>query len=304
MKFREDGTFTITQFTDMHLQDLGEKDRQTLELCEHLIEWESPDLLVLTGDIVHAHGSKSQDPVQVWREFVSWIDGIGMPWMYVFGNHDAESVPYEAVAEIVGSSTTTLFKAGPAEISGWGNYAVTVQHSDTDSVAAVLVNLDSGCDNDGDLSGWGYVHADQVEWCRTALSEYRSDAGVTQLLFVHNPLPQYQRAWDSVPVHGHLYEGISFMGKEEGLFEALHETGASGVFCGHDHINDFDAELEGIRLVYGRYTGYNCYGKEGFLRGSRTITLRQGIRGLDTHIRLEDGSVPEQPLHMPENPQS
>ena len=32
------------------------------------------------------------------------------------------------------------------------------------------------------------------------------------------------------------------------------------LFVGHDHINDFIVDFEGLQLGYGRKTGYGCYG--------------------------------------------
>lgn len=57
-----------------------------------------------------------------------------------------------------------------------------------------------------------------------------------------------------------------------GLFSAMLAQGdVMATFCGHDHINDFWGEMYGIRLHYGRATGFNTYGKEGFLRGACVI---------------------------------
>jgi hypothetical protein len=61
-----------------------------------------------------------------------------------------------------------------------------------------------------------------------------------------------------------------------------------GTFAGHDHLNDYIGELHGIRLGYGRATGYNTYGKEGFPRGARVIQLFEGERRFDTWIRLDE----------------
>lgn len=74
-----------------------------------------------------------------------------------------------------------------------------------------------------------------------------------------------------------------------------------GTFVGHDHINDYWGELHGIRLCYGRATGYNTYGKEGFPRGARIIQLTEGEADFQTWLRLDDGSVVvNQPEHLPE----
>ena len=60
-------------------------------------------------------------------------------------------------------------------------------------------------------------------------------------------------------------------------------------------------EPHGIRLCYGRATGYGTYGREGMLRGARVIRLHEGQRQFDTWITLSDGSqIREQEKHEPE----
>ena len=67
-----------------------------------------------------------------------------------------------------------------------------------------------------------------------------------------------------------------------------------GTFVGHDHINDYWGELFGIRLCYGRASGYNTYGKEGFNHGARVIRLTKGERQFESWLRLDDGSIDRQ----------
>jgi hypothetical protein len=87
-----------------------------------------------------------------------------------------------------------------------------------------------------------------------------------------------------------------------GFFAAMVERGdVMGTFAGHDHINDYEGELYGIRLCYGRGSGHSCYGQDGFQRGARVIRLRQDQRGFDTWVRQDDGSVVDDPpLHQPQ----
>ena len=63
-----------------------------------------------------------------------------------------------------------------------------------------------------------------------------------------------------------------------------------GTFVGHEHVNDYEGELHGIRLCYGRSTGYNAYGRKAFLRGARVIQLVKDQREFQTWLRLSDGS--------------
>lgn len=76
-----------------------------------------------------------------------------------------------------------------------------------------------------------------------------------------------------------------------GLFAAfIKMKDVKGTFAGHDHVNDYWGDLHGIRLCYGKATGFNGYGKEGFARGARIIQLKENVEGFNTWLRLEDGS--------------
>ena len=53
VRFNSDGKFKIIQITDIHYGETDpEKDPKTTVLMRKLIEWEKPDLAVLTGDMV------------------------------------------------------------------------------------------------------------------------------------------------------------------------------------------------------------------------------------------------------------
>lgn len=55
-----------------------------------------------------------------------------------------------------------------------------------------------------------------------------------------------------------------------------------GVFCGHDHDNDFIGMERGIALGYGRVSGLDAYGD--LERGARIIDLYEDQRRFDTWI--------------------
>ena len=52
LKFRDDGSFKIVTFSDIGMNDNSEDYLQTQSLLETVLSTESPDLVVLVGDIV------------------------------------------------------------------------------------------------------------------------------------------------------------------------------------------------------------------------------------------------------------
>ncbi len=301
LMFRPDGSFSIVQFTDTHLQDMGPADIDTLALIARAVEWEQPDLIVLTGDIVHP--TWSADPLATWRRLIAHLDQLDLPWTFVYGNHDAEEFDPDSIDDVLATSARCMYEPGPRELHGHGNYYLPIMDRRGESVSAAVWSVDSGRDSDGTLSGWGYVHEDQVAWFRGEADRLADGApsGVVGLLFVHNPVPQFETVWNTQTCVGRKYEGICFQGMDTGLFDAM-KGRAAGCFVGHDHVNDFEGELDGVGLIFGRCTGYNCYGAEGFLRGARLIRLTEGVAGYSTHVRLEDGTVADMPVHNPGEP--
>ena len=309
LTYRPDGTFSIVQFTDTHVGN-DHCDTETFDLFDRIMEYERPDLVVMTGDIVHPYPflpenhwpPTDEEYAAWWRNIVKIFDGYGVPWMFVFGNHEAESSPYEVTENVLLTSEYGLYEHGPADISGYGNYVVPVYDASGNHLRALLWSLDSGMGSD-EPSGYDWVKEDQVAWfAETSDRMTNGSDDVTGLAFFHNPLQQHDEVWRTRTCTGHRNEGVCFQGKDAGLYDAFRRNGrVSACFAGHDHTNDFEGTLDGVDLCYGRGSGYRAYGREGYAKGARVIVLREGLHGYESHIRLHDGSLAERPVHHPEN---
>lgn len=312
LRFRTDDTFTIVQFTDTHFTATpgkngerdGDADERTLALMSQVLDDEQPDLVVFTGDIID--GGRCPDPAAALRLALSPVVAKGLSWAAVFGNHDDEGrMDRAALMAVQQSIPGSLSQHGPAHLSGVSNYILRVLDAQQDRAAAHLYFLDSNSYSKTGVGVYDWIHRDQVAWFAQSargLAEVNGGEKLPALAFFHIPLPEYHEMWDYYTCYGVKYEDICAPFVNSGLFAALHEAGdVLGTFVGHDHINDFIGELYGIRLAYGRATGYNTYGREGMARGARVIRLTKGIHAFRTWLRLEGGEVAEeQPIHQPE----
>ncbi len=304
LRFRANGTFTIVQFADIHWHNGEPLDRQTAALMGEILDAEMPDLVVLDGDVID--GSQCQDPAASWRQAVAPIVERHYPWAAVFGNHDDEgALDRAALMAVQQSLPYCLSQPGPDHIAGVGNYALRIDAAASDDAAATLYFIDSNSYAPTTLDGYAWIRRDQIGWyVETAHAFHQADGGVTlpALAFFHIPLPEYNEVWDDHACRGHKLEPICCPLINSGFFAALHEVGdVVGTFVGHDHLNDFEGDLYGIRLCFGRGTGFNTYGQENFKRGARVIRLEEGERSFVTWLRLEGGEViREQPLHESE----
>ncbi|WP_168120854.1 metallophosphoesterase family protein [Paenibacillus sp. HB172176] len=303
LKFREDGTFTIVQFTDIHWKDGRESDRNSRLLMKQVLEQEQPNLVVFTGDVVG--GYNCEDPIAAFHEAVKVVEERRIPWAVVFGNHDTEKIiTRQQFMDAVTGCECSVTEQGPEEISGYGNYVLQIEDG-VGHCAATLYFLDSGSFSSlPHVKGYDWIRRDQVDWYVQQSREITASNGGTPipaLAFFHIPLPEYREVWEREVCYGNKFENVCCPPINTGLFAAMVEMGdVAGTFVGHDHTNDYWGSLHGIRLCYGRATGYNTYGQEGFPRGARVIRLTAGERQFESWLRLDDGSViREQPEHRP-----
>ncbi len=308
LRFRRDGSFTIAQLTDIHWRNGDAADCRSRALVEQVLDAERPDLAVLTGDIVE--GREAHDPVAAYREAVAPLESRGVPWAAVFGNHDDEGRhSRRQLLRGLKASRFGLTARGPSRLTGVGNYVLRVGGARGAGLAAALYFLDSNAYDRLGTGHYAWIAHDQIAWYRSTSRRlrraYRGRAeALPALAFFHIPLPEYAEAWERVVCRGHRNEPVCAPAVNSGFFAALVEEGdVVGTFVGHDHVNDFEGTLHGVRLCYGRATGFSPYGLEGFPRGARLVRLREGERSFETWLRLEDGqAVREPPVHVPEEP--
>ena len=117
--------FTVLHLTDTHLYHdewIGEKGTHLKNTIDYLVEQAKPDLITIGGDLAWTGQYDS------YEDFAGLMDGYGIPWAPVFGNHDDQG-GYEAVckaAEILNARKTCLLEAGDPAL-GYGNYVVGIE---------------------------------------------------------------------------------------------------------------------------------------------------------------------------------
>jgi len=290
------------QFTDTHFENGEPEDLRTTALLEAVLTAEQPDLAIFTGDVL---GPGCRDATAAWAMATAPLVRRGLPWAAVFGNHDDESgaASRAQLMALQRRIPGCLTRPGPRTVSGLGNFLLRIAPSRVRGTTAVLCCLDSNSYAETDIGGHGWLRQDQIRWFSRMLGQRHraaDTAGAFQVLvFLHIPLPEYDQVWHLGGCAGERHEEVCCPRINTGLFAALHLAGnVRGVFCGHDHVNDYQGRLHDIRLCYGRASGYNTYGREGFARGARIIRLHEDGRDLRTWLRLDDGSRVD--LAMPE----
>ncbi|MDI6449897.1 metallophosphoesterase family protein [Anaerobaca lacustris] len=295
LKFNDRGQFKIVQFTDLHLKEGNEEDGKTIALMAEVLDAEKPQLVVLTGDVLGA--------AKQVRETMELCAGPmverRIPWAMTLGNHDDEGTDdRRGLMDVITSLPYSVSQHGPKDITGVGNHILPVYSADGREKKWILYLLDSNAyPPEKSLGKYDWIRVDQVDWYRRTSKELTAQRGgrpYPALAFFHIPLPEYEQALaaGNANLVGNRHEKVCCPEINSGFFAAMLECGdIKGTFVGHDHVNDYEATLHGIRLIYGRATGFSAYGRDGFPRGGRIILIEADKETFTTWIRMENGNT-------------
>ncbi|KAF9580966.1 hypothetical protein BGW38_002185 [Lunasporangiospora selenospora] len=203
LRFRQDGSFKIVQFADMHMATGPHMcfgvpsnmnctgDINTSEMMDRMLDAENPDLVVFTGDNVD--GLTSSDAYSTILKYSKQVVERGIPWTIVFGNHDEEGdLSKEEMIQSVQDLPYCLSTRGPLDISGTGNYVLQIRRPRShhrhhnphrrvmedyqedemdlqkdDTGHFTLYFLDSGAYSFNlEYPGYDWIKEDQVQWFR------------------------------------------------------------------------------------------------------------------------------------------
>lgn len=299
LKYNEDGKFKIAQFTDLHHQYGKPESRRAIECLNSVLDSEKPDFVVITGDLIYANNVE-----KAMEEITEPMVSRGVPFCITFGNHDHgfDRSLSQIYDQVQAKPLAVMPDRGNSESY---DYTVELRSKDDSRIANVFYCIYSHTKTRHKGVGvYDWIHPDQIMWYLDSSREYKEGnkgKPLPSLLFTHIPLMEYQYAEsdDKIPLFGNNRERICCPALNSGLFTAFYDEGdVVGMFCGHDHDNDFATVYQGVLLAYGRYSGgdteYNHLGQSG----ARMIELKEGSRDLRTWIRLADGTV-EQEMSFP-----
>lgn len=219
--------FKILNLTDIQYNDtldIGNR-KYTEETIRTLIEQEKPDLITMTGDQVWAAFQK-----QSQKDLIELIDSFGIPWAPVFGNHDGEgNADKNWLADRYIESKNCLFKKGPNNIGGVGNYIINIMEGD--KIVQSLIMMDSGSwrgydgipeerkmtekaidpdtqewimNDDGSVkidafgTGYEFLAESQIEWYKWAIKGAQKVNGgemPESIAFFHIAIPEFYTAY-------------------------------------------------------------------------------------------------------------
>lgn len=235
--------------------------RRTLDGLKKAIENSNADLIVFLGDVVHGPDFKEVD--DQYEPYLRQVLDLtkGYPFAYVFGNHDDE-------CDISKDKILNIISTYPNSVTKGKNYVV-------DMLGERLLFVDSGSYYDGEESLYDTVKPSVIKWAGEQIE------GSKAILFQHIIVPDI---FDVMIQKNHF---VPFWAHGDGRWvkfkKNIHHKGRlgerpcppsintgelkslapslKGACFGHDHVNDFELDLMGVRIIQCPGAGYNCYDK-------------------------------------------
>lgn len=277
-------------------------DIETINVIKKLVEKTNPDLVVFGGDNISGYWQEfTYNLVQsTIQKITAPIRERNIPLCVVFGNHDGEEgfhTEFQMMQYMEYQNCRS--NLNDADVYGCGNCCVTIKSSKSEKNAFAIWLMDSNDYQRNSEGGLSYdcVHDDQIKWYETRAAELKNENGgnpLPAILFQHMPVQQELDGFEEVKADdnytftrdesyykfGHkVLEGRirekpcppNMENNHREQFESWKKTGdIIAAFFGHDHVNDFHINIDGINLYQTLGAGYFSYGKE---RGGRLIVL-------------------------------
>ncbi len=296
-----DGEFRILMVSDVHA-GIGYDAENTTRALSLLLDETKPDLVLFGGDTIGPgviHCSTTDELRTVLDSLSEPLETREIPWAHVYGNHDDNFGVDNRDAEMVYETYPhCLSKMGPEELPGAGNYVLPVYDAKGEKILFNVFCLDShhgidalleekGLPKDtrffdaaGNHRGEDIIRFEQIMWYWNTSLEMEKANGqkIPAMMMFHIPIPEFEnvvRNRSACKIDGLQWEDVAYSPLNSGLFAACLQRGdVKGIFCGHDHENDFRGTYAGIELGYDGYLSYHaCHYEE--LRGGRLFTLKE-----------------------------
>lgn len=231
------------------------------------------------------------------------VDRRGIPFTMIYGNHDDMNfISKEKQAEIWRGYDSFVGLDDSGDSGDVATFNLPVMSSDGKKTAFNLWFIDSARLDKAEEKCHTGVKKQAVEWYinkSNLLKEQNGGKPVPSVLFQHIPfsemtrlnspckkddygaLPLFKKGepekyirLDPAVADGFLGEPIDGCEENNGEFDAIKKQGdvAAAVF-GHDHRNNFIAELDGIRIFQSSAASFRCYGNR--FRGVRVIEINE-----------------------------
>lgn len=253
------------------------------------------------------------------------VDDRKIPFTMIYGNHDdMNRFTKEEQADIFRSYSMCIGLDNPDASVDVDTFHIPLYSSDGKKPVFNLWCMDSGWQDKSDGVCHTGVKKSAVDWYTAKSNELKQNNGgkpLPSLMFQHIPfseadkltvscdkkdigaIPAFRKGQpekylklDPSQASGFLGEPISCCKENFGEWEAIKQQGdVKAVVFGHDHVNCFEAELDGIRILQTPAASFRCYGNR--LRGVRVFELDENdLNDIRSYVLTYDDLCGKSPL--------
>ena len=326
LNFGDDGRFTVLILSD--LQDTQFTTELVVSGETHVLQDYPADLIVLLGDQLEGPspvlrlGDGAKNCEDTLRTLLAPVEATGIPFVVVFGNHDYEApISIREQVKIFESYDNCLAVSFGKNSTEDGAFVLPIYPKGSELPTMALYFFDSG----SYLANGDYdtVSAEQVAWYNEQSAAFRAandNQALPSAAFCHIPVPEVYQLLTEVPkgtkgalkgvgvgkgkyyvpnetaiFTGEVNEAPCPSSENNGLFDAYLANGDMFLTVnGHDHINSFIGNVEGVDIANAPGSSYTSYGAED-TRGVRLFRFSEhNVRDYETlHVLYSDYNTPQ-----------
>lgn len=226
------------------------------------------------------------------------IEKRNLPFAFIFGNHDDMNIiSKKEQAAIYGGFNHCVSYENNDETVDCGNYNIPIYASDGSRIKFNIWMIDSaGADENGN-NIFECVKPETLDWYDRKSRELQLQDGapVMSLMFQHIPVIETKEFFkecckddkgavlcredgkyyclDSEKATGFAFEYPATVSEDFGQLDMLRKRGdVCALVFGHDHLNSFTGELDGVNIVQTSGASFRSYGNM-VSRGVRVFEL-------------------------------
>jgi len=270
----EDTAFSVLQITDVHILNNEEKDAKAFKTITAMVETTKPDMIVVTGDV-----TSEKENYTAFKTFCTFMEEFQIPWAFTYGNHEGLDIQYEpnevidpdkiadkqTLNNYLESLKYCIYERGDKDVDGMGNYYYTVRDNGNNALMSLIFMDSNSYDEAND--GYDHFHENQIQWYENTVKQIAKEENgdeskvVPSLAFFHIPMQEFATGYENgEKVHGMRFEKGGYPVVDDEMFETMVRLDSTkGCFAGHDHMNNYSVNYQGIRLTYGLSCDHNIY---------------------------------------------
>jgi len=278
LKFNSEGRFRILMVSD--IQEKADYDPRTPVCYRKLVEETSPDLIVWGGDNIDGRVCKTAEELKNHLDvFAAPAEDAGIPWTFVFGNHDYDMDVTPAEQALIYDSYPHCVSKRATGIHGVSNSALTISDASGKPAFAVYCfdtahkfpELREGVKTEdllienipSTVKKWDIIRFDQLMWYWNTSLAIEEDAGRTVPALAVMHVPPYELDYvhlspDACKAAGDDTQKLQMGVLNSGVYATMLQRGdVRAIAAGHLHKSTIEGEFGGITLCLDGCAGFS-----------------------------------------------